>query len=113
MERQCRVSAQHLGRKCMKIVGIPSSVYHNQLEDSVCKIFDKLDCYIVKDNIEDYHPFKSDSAIVKFSRRKDYKQVLCIKNDLKNVSMADIDFEGNTLIYINQSLCSYFKMLWS
>ena len=27
--------------------------------------------------------------------------------------MADLGFEGNGSIYINQRLCSYYKMLWS
>ena len=27
--------------------------------------------------------------------------------------MADLGFEGKGSIYINQSLCSYYKMLWS
>ena len=26
--------------------------------------------------------------------------------------MADLGFEGNGLIYISQSLCSYYKILW-
>ena len=36
-----------------------------------------------------------------------------VKNDLKNVNMADLGFEANGSIYINQSLLSYYKMLWS
>ena len=39
--------------------------------------------------------------------------MLSVKNDLKNVNMADLGSEGNASIYINQSLCSYYKRLWS
>ena len=55
---------------------------------------------------------KGDRIIVKFSKKKDCTQVLSVKNDLKN-NMADIGFEENGSIYINQSLCFYYKMLWS
>ena len=33
-------------------------------------------------------------------------------NYLKNINMADLGFEETCSIYINQSLCSYYKMLW-
>ena len=36
-ERQCWANPQYSRRECVEIVGIPSSVHHNQLEDSVCK----------------------------------------------------------------------------
>ena len=85
----------------MEIVGIPSSVYQNQLEDSVCKIFDNLSCKIVKDNLEDCHHFKGDSEIVKFSKRKDSKQVLNVKNDLEYIIMVDLGLDMNSFIYIN------------
>ena len=77
---------------------IPSSVHQNQLEDSVCKIFEKLNCNIVKDNLEDCHHLKGDFVIVKFSKR-DCKQVSSVKNDLKNINMGDLGFEENGSIY--------------
>ena len=43
----------------------------------------------------------------------DSKQVLSVKNDLKNINMADLGFEGNGSIYINQSFCYYYSMWWS
>ena len=113
MERQCWVSVQYSRRECVEIVRIPSSVHQNQLEDSVCKIFDKLNCNIVKDNLEDCHRLKGDRVIVKFFKRKNCKQVLSVRNDLKNINMADLGSEGNGSIYIIQSLCSYYKVLWS
>ena len=53
MERQCWANTRYSQRECMEIVGIHSSVHHNQLWYSVCKIFDKLNCNVVKDNLED------------------------------------------------------------
>ena len=113
MERQCWANAQYSRREFVEVVGIPSSVHQNQLEDSVCKIFDKLNGNIDKDNLEDCHHLKGDRVIVEFSKRLDCKQVLSVKNDLKNINVADLGFEGDGWIYINQSLCSYYKILWS
>ena len=103
------INDQYSRRECVEIVGIPSSVHQNQLEDSVCKIFEKLNCNLVKGNLEDCHRLKGDRVIVKFSKRKDCKQVLSVKNDLKNINMADLGFEGNGSIYTSQSLRSYYK----
>ena len=88
----------------MEIAGIPSLVHQKQL---------KLNYSIVKDSLEDCHRLRGNRVIVKFSKRKDNKQVLSVKNDLKNIDMADLGFEENGSIYISQSLCSYYKMLWS
>ena len=98
----------------MEIVGIPSSFYQNQLEDSVCKTFEKLNCNIATDNL-DCHRWKYNRVIVKFSKIKDCKQALSVKKDLKNIDMADLGFEVyiNGSIYIIKSLCSYYKLLWS
>ena len=55
MERQCWANAEYSRRECVEILGIPSSVCRNQLEDSVWKIFDKLKFSVVKDNLDDCH----------------------------------------------------------
>ena len=49
MERQCWANAKYSRREYVKIVETPSSVHQNQLEDSVCKIFEKLNCNMVKE----------------------------------------------------------------
>ena len=101
MERQCSANALYSRTECAKIVGIPSSVHQNQLQNSVCKIFENLNCNILKDNVEDSHCLKGDRVIVKFSKRRDCQQVLSVKNALKNINMADLGFEENASIYIN------------
>ena len=35
-----------------------------------------------------------------------------VKKDLSKLNLTDIDL-GNTKIFINQSLCPYYKFLWS
>ena len=42
MERQCWANAQYSWRECVEIVGIPISVPDNELEETFCKIVDKV-----------------------------------------------------------------------
>ena len=39
--------------------------------------------------------------------------MLSIRKDLNKVKMSDIDLTGQSTLYINQSLCPYYRMLWS
>ena len=50
--------------------------------------------------------------IVKFSYRKDSQRSMNVKKDLSKLNLTDLDL-GNTKISINQSLCPYYKLLWS
>ena len=52
-------------------------------------------------------------TIVKFSKRKVCQQVLRVKEELKNIDPSELDFPEGTAIFINESLCSYYKMLWN
>ena len=55
----------------------------------------------------------NDRVIIKFSRRKDCKQVLQAKKDLKDLNTDDLDLSKGTKIFVNQSPCTYYRMLWS
>ena len=52
-------------------------------------------------------------TIVKFSKRKVCQQVLRVKKELKNIDPSEFDFPEGTPILVNESLCSYYKMLWN
>ena len=45
--------------------------------------------------------------------RKDCKQVLQVKKDLKDLTADDLDLPRGTKIFVNQSLCPYYRILWS
>ena len=64
-------NVQYSRIECVGVAGIPSSVHGNQLEYPVYKIFEKLNCNLVKDKLEDFYCLKGDHSIVKFSKRKD------------------------------------------
>ena len=115
LERQCWANAQYSRRECLDIVGIPREVSGEVLEEKVLNIFGKLGCDISPDRIEACHRVgrTNDTVIVKFSRRKDCQHVWSVKKDLKKLTIADFKLPGNNKLFINRSLCPYYKMLWS
>ena len=52
MERQCWANAQYSRRECVEIVGITTSVPDNELEETFCKIADKVEVKIDDRDIE-------------------------------------------------------------
>ena len=55
----------------------------------------------------------NDRVIVKFLQRKDCDQFLPVKKDLLKVKLEDIGLRGSNSIFIDLSLCPYYRMLWS
>ena len=112
LERQCWANAQYSRKECLEVVGIPRQVDDNLLETKVLSIFEKVGCTIDPGFIDDCHRLRknSDRVIIKFSCRKDCKQVLQGKKDSNT---DDLDLPRGTKIFVNQSLCPYYRMLWS
>ena len=113
LERQCWGNNQYSRRECLEITGVPDSVSYDDLEKTTIKIFDKLDVAIEPPNIEDYHWLKSNGpkkVIIKFARRKDANLIWKNKNKLKGMNLCSVGI--NNPVFINDSLCSYYKMLW-
>ena len=51
--------------------------------------------------------------MVKFSRRKDCQNVRNAKKELRKLDMKEIGFPGGNPTFVNQSLCTYYPVLWS
>ena len=115
LERQCWANAQYSRRECLDIVGITREVSGEALEEKVLNIFGKLSWNISPDRIEECHRVgrTNDTVIVKFSWRKDREHVWNVKKDLKKLTMQDLELPGKSKLFINRSLCPYYKMLWS
>ena len=108
-------NAQYTRTECLEISGIRTTVeYIQQFGSKVLSIFEKIGCNVAKENIEDYHRVgKHKNVIVKFSKRKEYQQVFSFKKDLPKLDMKGIDLPEGTWLFVNHSLCSYYKLLWS
>ena len=38
---------------------------------------------------------------------------MCVKKDLKDLDATDLDLPAGTKLYINGSLCPYYRELWN
>ena len=112
-ERQCWANAQYSRRECIEVIGIPTTIDNKDLEEKVCDIFEKVGVTVVESDIEACHRIKNNKTIVKFCRRKMCHDVLRKKKYLKKVKPADLGFSEDTQLYINESLCPYYKGLWN
>ena len=109
-ERQCWENAQYLQCECVEVIGIPKTVESKDLEHTMCKVLNSIGFDIEEDRIEACRWLtKSDHAIVKFSQGKD----LCIKKGLKGLNPTNLGFPQGTKIYLNDSLCPYYRGLWN
>ena len=116
LERKCWENEQYSMRECMEISGISQSIKQIDLDWAVLNVFDKIDAPVDLQNIEACHRLKSNDngrsnkVIVKFSKRKDMIRVM---NKKKFLNLDGTGFPPNTSLFINPSLCSYYKYLWS
>ena len=79
--------------KCPERAGIPRQVHDNLLESKVLSVFEKVGSTIDPGFIDDSHYLgkNNDRVIIKFSRRKDCRQIFRAKKDLKESSTDDMD----------------------
>ena len=118
LECKCHENQQYSRKECLEISGIPSSNEDSALQDPVLKLFSKVDVLIDPSNVEDCHRLKSSNNapqkfIIKLSKRKDVYHVLKAKSSFKNADVTKNGIPPNTAIFVNQSLCRYYKFLWS
>ena len=97
------------------MIDIPSEVDTDVLEEKLLNIFGKLGCDIPLERIDACHRIskKSSTVNVKFIKRKDCQQFSSVKKDLHKIKMEDINLPGQNKLFIDGSLCPYYKVLWS
>ena len=114
LEKQCWANAQYSRWECLEITGIPSSVSDKDHEEVVRQTITKAGVDITEGGTENCHRVRNKGqTIIKFGKRKVLRQVLSVRKDLNKVKMSVIDLTGQSTLYINQSLCPYYRMLWS
>ena len=94
-------------------MGIPQSVKDNDFEKVVTKIVNKVGINMTERDMQVVHRIgKEGRTIIKFSNRKDCQALLKVKRDLNDLTMKDFGFEENSKIYVNESLCPYYRVIW-
>ena len=116
LERQCWSNEQYSRRECLEISGVPGNTSDENLEKTVLDVFQKIEVDVQPENVEACHWLKSNSpggkkVIIKFSRRKDADKIRKQKKKLKSADLNSIGITNP--IFINDSLCKYYKYLWS
>ena len=83
-KHQCWLNTQYSRWEYLDIVGIPSEVEADALEEKVVAIFENLGCNISTKQIEACHRIskKNPTFIVKFLRRKDSQQIWDVREDI-------------------------------
>ena len=114
LERKCWSNEQYSRRECLEISGIPETVTDTELEGKVSDVLKKIDCGIKPKNIEACHWIKTKNGgrrvIIKCSKRKDVDRIRKNKKKLKTVDLRSLNIHNP--VYINDSLCWYYKSLW-
>ena len=116
-ERKCWANEQYSRSECLEISGIPESVSDNALEDKIQGVLRGIDVEVYTENIESCHRLKGKGSkgkvILRLSRRKDTEKIKLSKKKLKNIDHKKIRLSSGTKEFINESLCGYYKLLWS
>ena len=116
LERKCAANEQCSRRECLEILGIPDSISNNNLEETVLKIFNETGVTVNSRDVEAYHrqnqKVNPKKVIIKLSKRKDVARVMNNKKKLKSMKPQNIGLPSGCKVYINESLCKYYKYLW-
>ena len=83
------------------------------LQDTVLKIFSETGVTIDSKDAETCHRLNEQAylkkLIIKISKRKDVARVMNNKKKLESMKPQNTDLPSSCKIYINESLCRYFK----
>ena len=98
----------------MEVAGIPMSVRDNVLEQKVCYVIQEIGVDICDRDIQACYRLRDkDRTIVKFTNRKDCLPTLRVKRQLKGLDPSVVDLPEKTKIFINESLCPYYRRIWN
>ena len=114
LKRQCWANNQYTRREFLEITELPENTENGNLEDITLKVLNNIGVKIESNNVQDCPWIKSQGpkkVIIKFSRRKDVNKVQAEKRKLKGKNLTSLGI--NKPIYINDSLCTYYKKLWA
>ena len=96
LERKCWSNEHYSRRECLEISGMPSDTEAGKLEETLLKVFEKLDVDVDPKNVEDCHWLKtrnsSKKVIIKLSKRKDADKIRQVK---KKIEIVEFGVDGH------------------
>ena len=73
-------------------------------------VFKKISVEIDERDVQTCHHLKEKGrTIAKFVNRKDFLQILRVNKEIESLDPTDLNFPGNTKIFINESSCPYYR----
>ena len=98
------------------MLGIPAEVGDKDIEKKVLEVLDAIDVLVNTDLVKDCHRIPSKGSpkkvIVKLRPQKDSRRALLNKKKLKQLKPDPLNLPAGITIYINESLCPYYKKVW-
>ena len=109
------MNEQYFRREFLKISGVPEFLTDKDPEEKVLNLYEKIDAEVHRDNVEACNLIKCNAGpkmiIIKMSRRTDADNIRMAQEKLKGLDLSSIDM--NSVMFINDSLCRYYKNLWT
>ena len=113
MNVSCMLRASIQEVSAWKLTGIPISVPNDNMEEKVCQILSSIGVSVTPNELEACHRLKNkDRTIVKFVNRKTCVSALKNRRKLKETDQVDFGFPRESKLYLNESLCPYYRGIW-
>ena len=77
-------------------------------------VFRKIGVEINERDVQACHRLKEkERTMAKSVNRKDCFQIHMVKKELKSLDPRELDFPENTKVFINETLCPYYRGIWN
>ena len=112
LERRMSEQEQYSQRECIELVGLPTDINGEELENAVIDTFEIAGINIGKRNFHAVHRLADKRTVIaKLTNRKDAIDILRRKKKLRTLSDEEKRKLNCQKIYINESLCPKYRQL--
>ena len=112
LEKDNYSTQQYSRRDSVEIFGFPENIADADLEQKAIELFEEVGVITSPDQIQACHRlYDKKRTIVKFCNRKTADQILAARGQLKGFDSTKINLPGKIKLYINYSLCPYYRMI--
>ena len=116
-KRKCWAHEQYSRREWLEVLGISELACDKLLENKIDRVLSGIDVQFDRKNIESLsfcHCLKERNIRKRSSlKRKGAKKIKLDKKKRKNIDHRKIGLLSGTKIFIKESQCGYYKLLWS
>lgn len=112
LERRMSEQEQYSRRECIELVGLPSDLNGEELENAVVNTFEIAGINIGKRNFHAVHRLADKRTVIaKLTNRRDAIDILRRKKKLRTLSDEEKRKLNCQKVYINESLCPKYRQL--